>query len=261
MPTLTQHAPGTFCWPELYTTDARAAKAFYSGLFGWEVKELPIDATSVYTIFTLHGQDCAALNDVMPADPAKGMPPNWMAYVSTESSDDTAAKVKAAGGKVIKEPFDVMDVGRMAVLQDPTGAVFCSWQPRGHIGVGVLDEPGALTWTELATTDPAKAGPFYKQVFGWGEEGFPMEGGASYTVFKRGEANAGGMMQMPPEMQGAPPMWTSYFLVEDCDKIADKAVDLGGKVFAPPMDVPGIGRMAWLADPQGAAFAIIKYAS
>jgi predicted enzyme related to lactoylglutathione lyase len=262
MPTLTQHAPGTFCWPELYTADAKAAKAFYTALFGWQLKELPIDDKgAIYTIFTLDGHDVAALNDMMPVGGAQGIPPHWMPYVSTDSADTTAAKTKAGGGTVHKEPFDVMGIGRMAVLQDPTGATFCCWEAKGHWGVGVLDEPGALTWTELMTSDPAKAGPFYTQLFGWGTQVVPMGPAGDYTVFKRGEANAGGMMKTPPEAGNVPPNWTSYFMVTDPDATVAKAQELGAHVIVPPTDIPGIGRFAMLADPTGAAFAVIRYAS
>ncbi len=262
MPTLAQHAPGTVMWPELYTVDAKAAKAFYSALFGWQVKELPLDNGGVmYTVFTLDGRDCAALNDMMPADPTKGIPSHWLSYISTASADETASKVAAAGGTVHKQPFDVMGIGRMAVLQDPTGAYFCTWESKGSTGVGVLDEPGALTWTELMTGDPAKAGAFYSDVFGWQRQVMPMGPDGDYTVFKRGEANAAGMMKTPPQAGNVPPNWTVYFMVEDTDAMVTKAQSLGANVVVPPMDVPGIGRFAILADPTGAAFAIIKYAS
>lgn len=261
MPTLTQHAPGTFCWPELFTTDPNAAKKFYPALFGWSIKDIPMGPDAVYTIFTREGQDVAACYGNSPDMVAQGVPPHWMAYVSTDSADQTAARVKANGGTVIKEPFDVPGVGRMAVLQDSTGATFCCWQSNGHIGVGVLDEPGALTWTELTTSDPKRAGEFYRGVFGWNGKQWPMGDGSDYTVFLRGEANAGGMMKTPAAMQGVPPCWTSYFMVENCDAMLEKAVKLGGKALTPAMDVPGIGRFAILADPQGAAFAVITYAA
>ena len=153
-------------------------------------------------------------------------------------------------------PFDVMDVGRMAVIQDPQGAVVAVWQARKHVGAGVLDEPGALCWTELMTTDTNAASRFYTGLFGWTAEAMPM-GPAAYTLFKRGEKSAGGMMAIAPEMGPMPPSWLGYFAVVDCDESVAKAIMLGGKVAVSPTDVPGVGRFSVLHDPQGATFAIV----
>src|SRR5262245_47539559 len=125
MATVTRHDPGTFCWPELYTTDQAGARAFYTKLFGWSVRDIPMGPDAVYTIFTQSGRDAAACYGSMPDMERRGIPPHWMAYVSVESADGTASKVREAGGKVLKEPFDVMAIGRMAALEDPSGAAFC----------------------------------------------------------------------------------------------------------------------------------------
>ena len=149
MPIVAAHEPGTFCWPELYTTDQVGSKIFYVRLFGWELRDIPMGPHAVYTIFTLGGHDAAACYGTLPDMAQQGVRPHWIPYVWVASSDETAVRAKAAGGKVVKEPFDVPGVGRMAVLQDPTGATICAWETRGHHGIGVYQEPGALQWTEL----------------------------------------------------------------------------------------------------------------
>jgi predicted enzyme related to lactoylglutathione lyase len=259
MTTLLTHAPGTFCWPELSTSDQNAAKKFYSALFGWTVNDSPMGPDAVYTIFQRDGKDAAACATLMPEAKAQGVPPNWMAYLTVANADDTVKKAAQLGGKVLKDAFDVMDHGRMAVIQDPTGATFCVWQGKNHNGAGILNEPGALCWTELVTSDTSKAGPFYKSLFGWGGEDMPM-GPMVYTLFKRGDKNAGGMMAMPAEMKGAPSSWMSYFEVTNCDQSAEKVKQLGGTVMVPPTDIPMAGRFAVISDPQGAMFGILQSA-
>ena len=256
MATMTKHAPGTFCWAELGTTDQSAAKKFYGGLFGWTFNDNDMGPQGVYTIFQNQGQDCAALYTLMPDMLQKGVPPNWGAYVAVTSADETAKKVAALGGTVMMEPFDVMDHGRMAVIQDPTGAVFSLWQAKSHPGVGVLREPGALCWTELMTSDTAKAGAFYKSLIGWGAQEVPM-GPMTYTMFKLADGtDAGGMMKLTPDMKGVPPHWMNYFRITDLQASVAKATGLGATVLLPPTPVPNVGQFAILKDPQGAAFGL-----
>lgn len=258
MPTFSSHAPGTFCWPELYTTDQAGAKAFYSGLFGWEIKDLPMGPDAVYTIFTLAGRDAAACYGSLPEMVKQGIPPHWMPYVSVASADAAAARVAANGGAVLKPPFDVTGIGRMAALRDPGGAAFCVWESKGHIGVGVLGEPGALQWTELMTPDTDQASDFYASVFGWVRKLWPMPDGSNYYLFHGGEAPAGGMMAITPAMSAVRPAWVSYFHVAGCDATVARCRELGGQVSLPPEEVPEVGRFAILVDPAGAHFGIMQ---
>jgi predicted enzyme related to lactoylglutathione lyase len=211
----------------------------------------------VYTMLKLDGKDVGALYQ-MPAEmTSQGIPPNWLSYVSVTSADQSAAKAKELGATLMKEPFDVMEVGRMSVVQDPTGAVFAVWQAGTNKGAGIVNVPNSFCWNELATTDTGKAGDFYTGLLGWGKDvqNFgPME----YTMFTNGERPAGGMFKLTPEMGNIPPHWLVYFAVDDCDAKTAKATELGGSVIKPPDDIPGIGRFSILLDPQGAAFAIIK---
>jgi predicted enzyme related to lactoylglutathione lyase len=174
--------------------------------------------------------------------------------------DASAAKAASLGGTVILPGMDVFDSGRLAFIQDPTGAMFGLWQAKNHPGAGVLDEPGALCWTELMTGDTGKAKGFYTGLFGWQAEAMPMGPERTYTIFKRGEAQAGGMMQIAPEMGPVPPHWMIYFAVGDYDGMVAKAQGLGAGITVPGTDIPNIGRFAILSDPQGAHFAIIQLA-
>jgi predicted enzyme related to lactoylglutathione lyase len=186
----------------------------------------------------------------------QGIPPHWLSYISVTNADESLEKAKAEGATVMNGPFDVSTAGRMAVINDPTGAVFAIWQPKETHGSGIYNVPNSFCWNELGTTDTQKAGEFYAKVFGWTREtdSSPMP----YTMFKNGDRGAGGMYQLMPEMGPIPPHWLVYFAVDDCDATVQKATELGARVLKAAQDIPGIGRFAVLSDPQGAAFAIIK---
>jgi uncharacterized protein len=253
-----QYAPGTFCWVELGTTDGEAAKNFYKQLFNWSFVDNPMGPGMVYTMLKLDGKDVGGLYK-MPEDMTKqGIPPHWLSYVLVDSADETAKKAKLLGATLMKEPFDVADVGRMAVIQDPTNAVFAIWQAKSHKGAGVVNAPNSLCWNELATKDTAKAGDFYSSLFGWGKNVQQMGPTMTYTSFINGERPVGGMYKPGPEMGDVPPHWLVYFAVSDADDTAKRATELGGKTFVPPTDIPNIGRFAVIQDPQGAVFGIIK---
>ena len=245
------HAPGSFCWVELGTTDQAGAKAFYQSLFGWDVADMPMGPGETYTMFKKAGQDAAAGYRLRPDQ--KGVPPHWQVYVRVASADAAAAKAKELGGTVLAPPFDVFDAGRMAVLQDPAGAVIAVWEARRNKGLGVVDEPGAFCWAELMANDLGRSAIFYKSLFGWGSKDDPR-----YTEWTLGSRSIGGMMKIQTEWGDVPPHWLVYFQVEDCDRAAEKAKGLGAKVEMGPQDFPGVGRLALLGDPQGARFYVIK---
>ncbi|HVE66168.1 MAG TPA: VOC family protein [Thermoanaerobaculia bacterium] len=251
----TKHEPGTFCWVELATSDGSAAKKFYTSLFGLSTKDNPMGEGGVYTMLQKNGKDAAGLYEMGPEQ--KGMPPNWGSYVAVENANDAAAHAKELGATVMMEPFDVMEHGRMAVIQDPTGAVVSFWEPKSHVGARVVNEPGSFCWNELYTADPARAADFYTGLFGWTKDVRPMEHG-DYVIFSFGDRMAAGMMKIPKEWGPIPPHWTVYFAVDDCDRTVEKAKGLGANVTVPPTDIPEVGRFAMLTDPQGAGFAVIK---
>jgi uncharacterized protein len=255
----TSHTPGTFCWPELATTDQQAAVAFYRGLFGWEVNETPMGPTEVYSTLQMRGKPVAAAY-TMPSERQRDAPPHWNAYVAVADAEAAVKKAESLGAKVFAPPFDVMDFGRMAVLQDPTGAVFQVWQAKTHIGAMILNEPGALCWTELSTRDTQAAETFYTELFGWTPKHSPAGSPMPYTEFSVGGTPSIGMMPMPEQMPAqVPSYWMPYFQVADADASAAKATELGGKVMVPPTDIPKTGRFAVVSDPQGAMFAVFKF--
>ena len=254
MAEVTHREAGQFCWPELITSDPPAAKAFYMSVFGWTAEDRPMGPGLVYTRLKLRGLDVGAIHAQAKAEVRAGVPPPWNVYVSVASADATAARARQLGGRVLAEPFEVTDVGRMTVIEDPAGAPVCAWQARGHIGARVVDEPGAMCWCELATTDAAKAGRFHSELFGWRLK--PSGGG--YTEFLRGETSIGGMMEITPEWGNVPSHWLTYFAVIDCDGTATKAQKLGATARIPPRDAPNVGRFSVLIDPEGAPFAIIR---
>jgi uncharacterized protein len=252
------HPPGSFCWLELATTDQAAAKSSYSALFGWTPSDLPLGPDTVYTIFKLEGRDAAAAYTLFPEQRSQGIPPNWMLYVSVVSADDAAKRAKAAGGTVLKEAFDVGASGRMAVLQDPTGAVFSVWQPNKHPGIGIAHVDGTLCWADLSTSDRQRAGKFYSALFGWqllAEDENPEH---DYLHIKNGEHFIGGILPAKFHAPNTPAHWLAYILTPNCDATADKVHQLGGQHYLPPMTVEDIGRMAIVADPQGAVFALFQ---
>jgi len=251
----TSYVAGTPCWIDLGTPDLEASVDFYSALFGWDVPEPEnADQTGGYRQAMKNGQPVAGMMPLMQ----EGQPPAWSTYVSVADADATAATVTEAGGNTIAEPMDVMDLGRMAVVADPTGAVFGIWQPGTFIGARLVNEPGAVSWNELNTRDPEGAKAFYGAVFGWGFQDDDMGQMGIYTTLKLGEDMVGGILNMtergvPEEI---PPHWLAYFAVEDADATIEQAKQAGGSVMVEPIDIPP-GRFAILTDPHGASFAVI----
>ena len=160
MANIEKHAPGNFSWIELATTDQTAAKDFYSKVFGWSSADYPMGPSEVYTIFQVDGRDAAAGCTLQADQRAHGVPPHWNLYVAVENADATAARSAELGGKVLAPPFDVFDSGRMAVLQEPTGASLCIWQPNKHPGTGITGVPGTLCWADLNTPNRHRAAEF-----------------------------------------------------------------------------------------------------
>ena len=253
--TITQHAAGMFCWSQLGTKDPEGAKKFYAQLFGWTFDDAMIDGQG-FTLVKKAGKTIGGLYGLMKDQRDRGVEPNWEGYIAVEDADQIVAQVKKNGGQILMGPIDIADHGRMAVCQDPTTATFSLWQAKRQIGAELVNEIDTMCWNELITDDAAKAGAFYRKLFGWTEEKMPLPERA-YTVFKNNGAQAAGMMQATPEMRLTHPYWLTYFAVADCDKGVAKAQQLGGRTMLKPTDIPNIGRFSVLTDPQGAYFAII----
>lgn len=258
MATIEKHAPGSPCWFELSTNNQDAAKAFYSNLFGWAITDNPMGPDAVYTLFQIDGLDAAACCTLQPEQAAHGVPPNWAVYIAVENADAAAGKVTEAGGTVVVPPFDVMDLGRMAVLQDPAGAAFCVWQAGLNTGTRIGGVMNTVGWIELSTPNRAQAMKFYFDVFGWkvtDGKGGPI-GRHDYGHIEHGGAMIGGMV--PPGLRdpNAPPNWMIYVEVADAAAATAKASGLGATVCVGPMDIGENGTISVLTDPQGAFFAL-----
>jgi predicted enzyme related to lactoylglutathione lyase len=252
MPEFTSYEPGTPSWVDHATQDIGASNAFYGSLFGWEADDQG-EEMGHYTLLRKGGKTVAGN---MPAM-GEGQPSVWITYVSVEDADAVVARAVAAGAMVFAGPMDVSDIGRMAVLADPTGAAIGVWQPKTFIGAELANEAGAFAWNELNTRDLAASKAFYTEVFGWEASDAGMEG-MDYTEWKLGERSVAGMLPMPDMVPAeVPAHWLVYFGVADTDATVATATELGATVLVPATDIPP-GRFAVLVDPDGATFAVIR---
>jgi uncharacterized protein len=251
MSTQIETAFGKVVWHEHTSSDAEAAKGFYTKLFGWELEAFKPGEVD-YTMIKANGRTHGGF-----MQPEGGAPPHWLAYVLVQDADAAAEKAKAAGGSLVMEPFDIPGVGRLVIAKDPQGAVFAVIQP---VTEGEADTPpaeGVFVWDELMTTDVDGAKAFYADMFGWSSYDNEM-GNMTYTLFTRdGEGTEVGGCMPRPEGVDAPPHWKPYVASDDTDATVEKAKGLGATVLAEPMDIPGVGRFAVLADPQGAPFGVL----
>ncbi len=250
----TSYAAGTPCWADVATPDIEAAAGFYGGLFGWSIEEGEnAEQTGGYRQAMLRGKPVAGVMPLMQ----ESQPPVWSTYVSVEDADATTAKVREAGGSVISEPMDVLDLGRMAVFADPSGAVFGIWQPGTFVGAEIVSESNTMIWNELNTRDAAGAKEFYGAVFGWDFEERKF-GANVYITIKRGDDSLGGVMDLTGRVPDeVPNHWLVYFAVEDTDATVAQAKGSGGEAVFAPEDISEVGRIAVLKDPFGAVFALI----
>jgi predicted enzyme related to lactoylglutathione lyase len=259
MPHIDQHAPGSFAWIELATTDQNAAKSFYAELFGWGFRDDPIGPTDFYTMFQVEGRNAAAAYTMSVKETLGGMPPHWNIYISVTSADETTAKATTLGGAVLAGPFDVMNHGRMSVLQDPTGAAFCIWEPKDHPGLGIAGQANTLCWADLSTPDQQKAIDFYSGLFGYKISGSTV-GDSGYLHIENGSEMIGGIQDPAFRAQNRPPFWLIYIAVDDCGAMTEKAKSLGATVYMGPEAMENVGTLTVLADPQGAVFALFQSA-
>jgi predicted enzyme related to lactoylglutathione lyase len=271
------YLPGVPCWVDTGQPDPEAAVAFYGGLFGWDLEDvMPPGSAGKYFIARLRGGDVAAVGSQPEGAPPMAV---WNTYVWVESADEAASKVKDAGGRVVTDPFDVMDAGRMAVFTDPEGAVFCVWQAKEHKGARIVNEPGSLNFNGLNTRDPEGAKSFYGSVFGWetlglgGAEMWTLPGYGDFLErsdpgLRKRMAESGApegfedvvatLNPIAGDQPDVPAHWSVTFAVDDADATADRAAELGGQVVVPPFDAPWV-RMTVITDPQGATFTASKF--
>ncbi len=249
----TGYTPGTFSWVDLSTTDQDGAKAFYTELFGWEPTDNPVGEGVVYSMMSLGGKDVAAISPQPEQQREAGAPPTWNSYITVESADHALDRAKQLGATVHAPAFDVLDVGRMGVVQDPQGAFFLVWEPKRHLGAGLVNAPGALSWNELGSPDMDASASFYSELFGWVVE--PFEGSEMpYMTIKTADGHGnGGIRELSPP--DAPPNWLVYFGIDDVEAGLAKLEGLGGSKVMGPMAI-GPGSLGVAQDPQGAMFAL-----
>jgi len=259
---ITSYAPGTPCWVDIQCRDLGASQAFYADLLGWEYEPMAGDDAPGYPLATFEGDRVAGLM----AAGEDGGPQMWSTHISVADAEETAAKVAAAGGRVLAPPFAVFDLGRAAVCADPDGAVFELWEPGGFVGAERVNGPGALTWNELGTRDIEGAKAFYSEVFGWQADEHELQradggpGPAIYVEWKLDGKDVGGMMDisgmLPAEV---PAHWLVYFGVPDTDAAVEKVKAAGGDVRFGPVDIPA-GRFAVVTEPNAdpGVFAVIR---
>lgn len=237
---------GAFNWVDLCTGDTDRAKSFYGPLFGVTFTDPTED--NPYMV-ALKGE--APVWGLMPQpEHLAGMPYFWETYVNVDDIEAAAARVGACGGTPLGPVMDVDDTGRLAVVADPTGAVVILWQPGEHHGAHLVDEHGTMCWHELATSDVDAALGFYSKLLGWTSVPFDDDGTVGIRL---GDDFIG---SAAPAAEDVPPHWAVLFAVDDCDAVVEHCGRLGGQAVVPAMDQPP-GRMALLADDQGAMFWVI----
>ncbi len=250
-----EYPDGVICWVDLTTPDVDSAKRFYGRLFGWSFEDIETEEGLIYSMAQIHGYNVCGFEPMDREVQQAGELPYWTAYVKHSDVDSAAQKAAAGGGEVLIPPFDLLDSGRMTVIEDPTGAMIGVWQPREHTGAQLVNVYNTLVWNELQTRDVAGAKAFYAAVFGWTYD--IMFG--DDIVCKAGERVQAGIFQMTRQMADVPPNWTNYFLVESAAKTAALAEGLGGGVAVPVTPLGENGRFAVLRDPQGAYFSLHEY--
>ena len=237
---------GKFVWHEQVSSDPKQAQDFYTQLFGWGTEVFKPGEVD-YAMISSAGQTHGGFGKALEGAP----PPHWLSHVAVENVDEAVEKAKGSGGRLAAGPFDMSGVGRMSIVADPQGAYLGVYEPEG-------DDPapeGVFVWDELGTPDVDGAQRFYEQVCGWTTTDMGAEYGG-YRIFNRGDTGIAGLMAVPDP--SIPPHWQPYVAVDDPDRTTATATELGASALMEPMDVPKVGRIAVLRDPQGATFGIIK---
>jgi predicted enzyme related to lactoylglutathione lyase len=240
-----------FVWYELMTKDIDAALAFYGNVLGWEGQDFP-GAEERYTIVNAKGKGVGGIMG-MKCD----MSPCWIGYVGTPDIEKTLAGITRGGGTVHRGPWEIPNVGHIAVFGDPQGAVMALIQGTSEHKSEAFNQqlPGHGNWNELHTTDPAAAFTFYANQFGWTKgEAMDMGPMGTYQIFKADDAQIGGMVKVREHL---PPHWLFYFGVEKIPAAVERVKAAGGTILLDPTPIPGGALIVQAKDPQGAVFAIV----
>jgi len=252
LPTRDGYPEGVPCWVDLATTDVDSAIDFYTELFGWRF-ETPDTDSIPYWMAYQRGLTAAGVGPAPEGEPFSA----WTTYLAVSDADAIGARIAATGGRMVTNPVDVLEAGRLAVAADPTGAVFGIWQSGEHRGAQIVNEHGALNWNELQTSDVETAIAFYEKVFGYTHR--VTEGGSGdYVVLAVGGRDVAGVMASPaPDI---PNNWGVYFAVDDASAARETTRAAGGSATTETIEVPDVGTFAVLSDPTGAAFTVIQLA-
>jgi hypothetical protein len=254
----TSYTHGTFSWVENATTDQDGAKAFYGAAFGWDYDDSPVGDGIYYSMGKLDGSYIAAIAPQQQDERAMGVPPHWNSYITVDDVDAVSARVEELGGTLHAPPFDVMEVGRMSALSDPTGAVVYLWQAKQHIGAGLVNAPGALCWNELGTRDPDVAQQFWSGLLGWDFERIDAGPMDYWAIRNAGHAN-GGLRRVGDETPAdVPSHWLVYFAVESIEATTEAVAGAGGATVVPKTAAGGVNSFAVYSDPAGAVFAAFE---
>ncbi|WP_404342273.1 VOC family protein [Pseudoalteromonas mariniglutinosa] len=249
---------GYFCWAELCSNDWRAGKAFYTQLFDWQNDDQPIGDDMYYTMLQKQGDDVAAMYQMPSEQQQAGVSSHWLLYIAVTDVDSLATKAKQLGADIIAGPHNVMDAGRMLLLQEPGGAMFALWQANQHPGTQRVSEFSTPYWHELVSKNSQQSRDFYCQLLGWQYEIKAMQG-MDYTLFTVDHQPVAGMLEMTDEWPSEiPAHWMLYFAVQDCEQMAEKAQQLGGEICVAATDIADVGRFSVITDPQGAVFSVIR---
>ncbi|MFI2411724.1 VOC family protein [Streptomyces sp. NPDC018947] len=251
--TSARRTPGTPCWVSLMVHGPAATQEFYGALFGWEFRPGP-QQLGPYVRALLGGREVAGVGRLPPD---RHLPIAWTPYLASDDVNRTAETVRLCGGTVGVGPLDAAEAGRMAICSDPAGAVFGLWQAAAHLGQAVTGEPGTPAWNELATFEAAGVAKFYETVFGFELEPSATAGLDYVTLRLDGRPVAGihGVGDALPRERG--PHWMTYFQVADIGESLRRLTGLGGHVLEPARDTFR-GRVALVADPEGARFSLLQ---
>lgn len=251
---------GDFCWVELCADTLDTIDSFYRPLFNWTREEMPLPDGGNYVMLQVQGHPIAGAFQLTDQLKKEGAMPCWNAYVLVDNADQSALKAKELGGMPLKEPFDVMENGRMAVIADPANAVFSLWQAKNEMPPPPsFSQHGMFCWAELLTNDVKQAGQYYHALFGWEAKEKEMMPDHFYTSFVNQGKPIAGMMAMPADLAGTPPNWGIYFSVTDLSHTMKQAVELGGEPLYEPMTIPTVGQFVAIKDPAGIVFSIIQH--
>lgn len=245
-------APGMVVWRELMTTDVNKARGFYGELFGWKYEEFDMGGGGEKYPMIKAGE--SSIGGVAKVQAGA---PHWVSYVSVLDVDKSCAAAKARGGKVAWGPTDIPGVGRMATIVDSAGASIAVM--RGESGDGAMPQQpphvGTFCWETLSTNDVEKAKDFYGAVCAWKPVAGPDP---KMVVF--GTESGTQVADVQLAHGGMPPSFLTYVVVDKHDTAREKAVRLGARVVVPRIDVPKIGTIAVIADPQGAVIGLFEAA-